>query len=146
MPPGAWWASGDFTDVDAILVAWHERQIGAHLDQLRARRARPGAPLERPVAVLEAYPTNAHRSDHHGAELSAMLHGGERVQHAQAQLVHLVRDLLVDAADVGEVRTDVPPDELAVYCVHALAAAGRLGSGAAIRRLVSVTEAGLEPR
>ena len=135
-----------FPDVDAILVAWHERQIRRHLDQLRALRTRPGTPLEHLAAVLGAYATNSRRSDHHGAELSAMLHGGEHVQQAQAQLVHLVRDLLVEAADAGEVRTDVPPDELAVYCVHALAAAGRLPSEAAVRRLVSVTLAGLASR
>jgi len=41
-----------FPDVDAILHAWHERQIAGHLAQLAAARDRPGARLE---AVLRTY-------------------------------------------------------------------------------------------
>jgi hypothetical protein len=43
------------------------------------------------------------------------------------------------------VRDDVPIDELAAYCLHALGAAGDLPSKSAVRRLVSVVLAGLEP-
>jgi hypothetical protein len=55
----------------------------------------------------------------------------------------MVRDLVADGARSGAVRADVPPDELAAYCLHALAAAGGLPSVAAARRLVTVTLAGL---
>jgi hypothetical protein len=44
------------------------------------------------------------------------------------------------------VRDDIGPDELANYCVHALTAAGSLPSTAAVRRLVTVTLAGLRPQ
>lgn len=37
------------------------------------------------------------------------------------------------------------PEELAALCVHALAAAASLPSGAAVRRLVDVVLAGLRP-
>jgi transcriptional regulator SbtR-like protein len=57
----------------------------------------------------------------------------------------MVRDLLSKAAATGDVRDDAAPDELASYCLHALAAAGRLPSKAAVRRLVTVTLAGLRP-
>ena len=40
-------------------------------------------------------------------------------------------------------RTDIEPAELAAYCLHALSAAATLPSPAAVRRLVSVTLAGL---
>jgi hypothetical protein len=43
------------------------------------------------------------------------------------------------------VRRDIPPDEMANYCHHALSAAGTLPSQAAIQRLVTVTLAGLRP-
>jgi hypothetical protein len=43
----------------------------------------------------------------------------------------------------GDVRDDIPPDELASYCINALAAARSLSSKAAVRRLVMVTLAGL---
>jgi hypothetical protein len=39
----------------------------------------------------------------------------------------------------------VAPDELASHCLHALAAAGSLPSKSAVRRLVTVTLAGLRP-
>ena len=55
----------------------------------------------------------------------------------------LVRDLIADAASAGAVRADVAADELAIYCLNALMAAGRLPSKAAVRRLVLVTLSGL---
>ena len=55
----------------------------------------------------------------------------------------MIRDLLAEAAGAGVVRTDVGPDELAAYCQHALRAATGLRSGAAVRRLVTVTLTGL---
>jgi hypothetical protein len=55
----------------------------------------------------------------------------------------MIRDLLTEAVATGEVRNDVAPDELASYCLHALAAAGSLPSKAAVQRLVTVTLAGL---
>lgn len=38
----------------------------------------------------------------------------------------MVCDLVAEAAQAGDIRDDVPPEELAVYCPHALGAAGRL--------------------
>lgn len=57
----------------------------------------------------------------------------------------MLKDLLTKAAAAGHVRDDVAPGELASYCLHALAAAGSLPSEAAVRRLVTVTLAGLRP-
>ncbi|MGW0773715.1 hypothetical protein ACWD01_08695 [Streptomyces sp. NPDC002835] len=48
-------------------------------------------------------------------------------------------------ARTGELRDDVPADEPAGYCLHALTAAGALRSKAAVRRLVTVTLSGLRP-
>jgi hypothetical protein len=53
--------------------------------------------------------------------------------------------LIADAAGRNEVRTDVPPAELAAYCLNALGAAGALPSKAAADRLVTVVMAGLAP-
>jgi hypothetical protein len=55
----------------------------------------------------------------------------------------LLRGLLSEAAAAGDIRKDVPPDELATYCLHSLTAAGRLASKPAVQRLVKVTMAGL---
>ncbi len=57
----------------------------------------------------------------------------------------MIRDLLAEGAKTGKLRDDVAPSELASYCLHALAAASSLPSKAAVRRLVTVTLAGLRP-
>jgi AcrR family transcriptional regulator len=135
-----------FPDVEAILLAWHERKISGHLEQLAEVRDRVGDARQRLEAVLEAYAMIAHESHgHHDAELAAFLHRDEQVARAEHQLRDMVRELISDAAAVGEARDDVSPDELASYCLHALAAASSLPSRAAVRRLVSVTLAGLRP-
>ena len=133
-----------FPDVDAILLAWHERQVSGHLAELAAVRDQAGDAYERLEAVLEAYALIRHRSHrHHDTELMTFLHRDEHVDRAQQHLGDLIRDLLAEAATTGAVRNDVAPDELASYCVHALATAGRLPSKAAVHRLVTVILAGL---
>jgi hypothetical protein len=74
-----------------------------------------------------------------------MLHRGEHVAAARQQLQALVSDLITACADVGEITADIPADELASYCLHALGAASSLPSQEAVRRLVTVTLAGLHP-
>jgi AcrR family transcriptional regulator len=133
-----------FPDVEAILLAWHERQIAEHLSHLVEVRDGAGDASERLEAVLAAYALSSHDSrGHDHAELAAFLHRHEQVARAQQQLNKIVRDLLTEGAKSGDLRDDIAPDELAVYCTHALGAASSLPSKAAVRRLVKVTLAGL---
>jgi AcrR family transcriptional regulator len=135
-----------FSDVEAILIAWHERQITGHLEYLAEVRDRTGGPSERLEAVLEAYALIAYESHGHRAtELGAFLHRGEQVVRAEQELRNMIRVLLTECAQVGDIRDDVAPGELATYCLHALGAAGSLPSKAAVRRLVTVTLAGMRP-
>ena len=135
-----------FPDVETILLAWHERQITGHLGYLAEVRDQGGEPGQRLEAVLEAYALIAHESHGHpDAELEALLHRGEQVPRARQQLRRMIRDLLAEGAESGDLRDDVGPDELASYCLHALTAASTLPSKAAVRRLVAVILAGLRP-
>jgi AcrR family transcriptional regulator len=135
-----------FPDVDTILFTWHERQISGHLEHLARVRDRAGDPWERLEAVLEAYALISRQSrGHYDRDLAAFLHRDDQVARAQQQLRGMIRDLLSKAAETGAVRGDVAPDELASYCLHALSAASSLPSKTAIRRLVTVTLAGLHP-
>jgi AcrR family transcriptional regulator len=137
-----------FSDIEAILLAWHERQITAHLEHLAKVREQAGDASERLEAVLEAYALISHERfshEHPGPELAALLHRGVHVTGAQQQVHDMIRDLLTEAAEAGDVRDDIAPDELASYCIHAITAAGSLPSKAAVRRLVTVTLAGLRP-
>src|SRR5262245_55035747 len=135
-----------FTDVEAILLAWHDREIGAHLKYLAEVRDQADDAGERLEAVLEAYAFLSHQPHgHQDTGLAAVLHQQDQVAQAQREVHHMFRDLLVAAAKAGKVRDDVPPDELASYCVHALGGAGAQRSKAAVHRIVSVTLAGLRP-
>ena len=137
-----------FSDVEEILLAWHERHVDEHLERLAAARDGAGDARGRLEAVLGAYADLAH--EHHGMEpgvhLAELLHRGEHVDRAQRRLEDLVRGLLADAQETGDVRDDISPEELSSYCLHALAAAHSLPSEAAIQRLVSVILAGLRPQ
>ena len=134
-----------FPDVEAVLQAWHERHISGHLDQLAQARDRTSGPSKRLEAVLQAYAQIAHESHrHHGTEIAAILHRGDHVVRAQQHLHDMIRDLIAEAAQSGDLRDDIGADELATYCLHALTAAGGLRSKAAVHRLVEVTLTGLQ--
>lgn len=135
-----------FSDVDAILHAWHHRQITTHLAQLTEIRDKAGDPGQRLDVVLRAYAHIAHQTRHrHDTEIGRFLHRDEHLADAQRQLHDLVTNLIADAAQAGELRADMPPAELASYCLHALNAAASLPSEAAVGRLVTITLAGLRP-
>jgi AcrR family transcriptional regulator len=129
-----------FPDVEAVLLAWHERQIADHLQHLHEVRERSGD-RERLPAVLEAYALMVRQRP--DTELAALLHGGAHVAQAEQHLIGFLAGLLTEGVGRGEVREDVALKELATYCLYALAAAGSLPSVAAVRRLVQVTLAGV---
>ena len=136
-----------FPDVEAILRAWHDRQITHHLQYLATIRDGAESPGGRLEAVLEAYALIYRESRRHrDTELAAFLHSDTRIARAQRQVHSLIRDLVSDAARAGDVRDDVDSHELAGYCLHALAAAADVQSKAAVRRLVAVTLTGLRAR
>jgi AcrR family transcriptional regulator len=135
-----------FSDVDTILHAWHHRQITTHLAQLTEARDKASDPHQRLEVVLRAYAHIAHRTRHrHDTEIGRFLHRDEHLADAQRQLHDLVANLVADAAHAGALRADMPPAELASYCLHALNAAATLPSEAAVGRLVTITLAGLRP-
>ena len=135
-----------FPDVEAILRAWHQEQITSHLVELAGARDHAG-PGDRLRAVLETYALISHESrGHRDNELAALLHRDEHVAVAETHLRDMIRDLLTEAIETGEVRDDIAASELTNYCLHALTAANSLPSKAAVRRLVGITLAGLRPQ
>ncbi|MGH2753355.1 MAG: TetR/AcrR family transcriptional regulator [Actinomycetota bacterium] len=136
-----------FPNVESILRAWHERRIDDHLQELVAASENRADPFDRLAAVLNAYGLIAHGSrGHRDTELASLMHGHhEGHDRAERQLRQLLRKVLYDAIPTGKVRDDVAVDELVEYCLHSLSAAGRLTSKPAVRRLVDLTIAGLQP-
>ncbi|MEU6848995.1 TetR family transcriptional regulator [Actinacidiphila alni] len=133
-----------FPDVQSILLAWHELHVAAHLDHLRAARDRADGPAARLEAVLSAY-ARITRTRRHDGEVAAFVHRDRQVAAAERQLHDLVRDAVAEAAAAGAARTDIPPGELAAYCLHALAAAAALPTEASVGRLLTATLTGLRP-
>ncbi|UQU67499.1 TetR/AcrR family transcriptional regulator [Couchioplanes caeruleus] len=143
-----------FPDVQAIMVAWHERQVSGHLQQLTEAAASctdAGERLRTILAVYAELSSAGHGHDpdapsnSHAAELAVPLHQAKHVHHARRLLHELVTQAITAAADGGVARDDVPATELATYCLHALGAAGELRSRPARERLVAITLAGLRP-
>lgn len=135
-----------FPDVEAILIAWHERHVAGHLEELTSVARGEGAPRQRFGAVLEAYALITREVGRSATELDVLLHQDQHVVRAKQQLTDLVRDLLAEMAQHGEIRDDLSADDLASYCMHALAAAATMSTEADARRLVTVVIAGLQPR
>ncbi|MFB9309742.1 AcrR family transcriptional regulator [Agromyces hippuratus] len=144
-----------FPDVESVIAAWHERQVSRHLAELEdaSDRAQPSRRLE---AVLEVYAL--HHRERADSALAPMLHP-ERVHHrssshghdghvdsAHQHLIDLFTKLIGERVQAGVVRDDIPPRELANYCLHALSAAATLESSAAVHRLCTVVLAGITRR
>ncbi|MEO6411199.1 MAG: hypothetical protein ABIO48_01315 [Pedococcus sp.] len=98
-----------------------------------------GDAWERLESVLLGYAQIARQRGRHGGDLPALIHRGEPVLRAEQQLTDLFGGMLTEVAHAGQLRGDVPPKELAQFCIHALGAAGSLRSEAAVPRLVAVT-------
>jgi AcrR family transcriptional regulator len=134
-----------FPDTEAILLAWHEEQVGRHLEQLAAIRTATPDPVDGLKAVLTAYARIARHRGGHPDDLAGFLHRGSSLESAQLHLMTLVADLIAAAVAVGAVRGDADPTQLASYALHALAAAADTPDEDAMRQLVDVVLAGLRP-
>ena len=72
-----------FPDVEAILLAWHERNTATHLEYLRRLADQAGgSPWAQLVAVLEAYALIRYRHPH-DTELAAFVHRPEQLVRPQ---------------------------------------------------------------
>ena len=136
-----------FPHVEAILAAWHRRHVAGHLARLAEVRDAARSPAARVAAVLDAYAQIARERARHqpGPEVARLVHRKEHMGRLPAELHRLVRDVIAEAAASGDVRADVPADELAAFSIGALDVAPSLRSRAAVDRLVAVTLSGLRP-
>jgi AcrR family transcriptional regulator len=140
-----------FPDVEAIVVAWHERQVGDHLAQLTATAAGTADPGERLRAVLLTLTELSGGRHHvagagHGPDLAVPLHRAEHLHRTRHQLHALLTEVIATAAAAGHVRDDVPATDLAGFAAHALGAAADLPATRSARaRLVALTLAALAP-
>ncbi|MDP1795028.1 MAG: TetR/AcrR family transcriptional regulator [Acidimicrobiales bacterium] len=131
-----------FPSLDAVLSACHHRQVERHVAELRALGA-PELPGERLALVLRGFAVRTRGTN--PGQIAAAFHAGDHVHHARDQLTEFVAQIIGEAAAAGSARDDVPPPELARYCISALNAAASITSTAGIERLVQVVLAGMQP-
>lgn len=133
-----------FTDIESILVAHHARHVENHLRTLEQLRGEAQPPGTRLTAVTHAYATICfHRGKHSSADIRALVHQGPEIADAERRLHSVFAGLIAEAAAEGLVRTDVGPDELAVYCRRALEAASEARDLDGVGLLVRVVLDGL---
>lgn len=132
-----------FPDVESIILAWHERQVQAHLDELLHIKGQTVGSRQQLEAVLHAYAFLS-RAGHDDADL-ARLHQGGHTGRTRLHLTEFLAEIIQEGKDAGAFRTDLPADELAAFCLHALGAAAELGSHDAVLRLVKVTMDAVQP-
>ena len=130
-----------FPDVETILFAWHERQIARHLAHIEKVAEGASGPVARLTSVLEAYAIIVHA--HHGTGFNAALHRRPGAKQAELTLHRFVSTLIAQATAAGELRADIPADELAHFALAGLAAASQLPTKAAVNRLVLLILSGL---
>ena len=89
-----------FPDVEAILVAWHERHVGGHLEHLSQLATEAGSARARLGAVLEAYAMIMHHR--HEPELSSAIRDGFLTKRREA-----LRSVLDRGVSRGDLRADL---------------------------------------
>lgn len=115
-----------FPSIEAILHAWHQRQIADHVHQLVELGALPSSPADQLRVVLARYAELLHHfaSHHPTGAVGSLLHRTAGLYEAEDQVGALLAEMLVaGAAACDAVRVDVAPDDLAMSCLHSLAAA-----------------------
>ena len=117
-----------FADIQAILTAWHDRVISGHLDHLVAIRDSGGPEQRMPIVPRRTLYSCTGSAATTARSLWHTVHRGVATSNAT---YHKIRrhHRMFDRNCLGRrVRCDTGTDELAVYCVHALAAARSLPS------------------
>lgn len=132
-----------FGDIESILVAWHQRQIGAHMARLHQLRHEQQSPLQAIEAVLLTYGEMTHKQHSHA--LRGLLHAMPHVRHSHEHLRAFVARLIDEAAAAGEIETDLPAAELAAFALAAVEA-DFASSTSGLKRLVGMIVRGLGAR
>jgi AcrR family transcriptional regulator len=128
-----------FGDVEAILTAWHTRQIESHLTALGKIREHAQSPREALEAVLLAYGENMRHS--HGHALGSLMHSLPHARNAHRHLQDLVASIIEDTQREGAIEAKTPANELARYALAAVQAGAP--NRPALTRLVGLVMRGL---
>jgi AcrR family transcriptional regulator len=130
------------SDTAEAVDLWRTQEIDEHLQQLQSV-ADQTPPERRLNAVLERYAVNLQHA--HGDVGVLIPHHGPAVTDAKSTVSTLLRELISAGTARGEVRTDIPVEELVLFAMTSLEAAAQLPSRQAAVRLAQLVEQSLRP-
>jgi AcrR family transcriptional regulator len=117
-----------FPDVESILVAWHERDFGGHLERLRTLSEAEDLTLAQVVEFVcgqrhHHHPHAEHPHASHGEVLGALAHtivgaSGTPPAAIEREVLSLLAQLVTRLVERNQVRADVAPDEVAQWLLH----------------------------
>ncbi len=126
-----------FPDVESILLAWHARDSGDHLDHLASLAKSPEVTLNEVIAFVRVQRERHHRDG--AADLVGTLahalaghHGAAMPEGVEGPIIKALTSIMRELARRDEVRTDLSADELARWVFHAIHAPDDLGSDALV--------------
>lgn len=117
-----------FPDVESILVAWHARDFGGHLERLRTLYEAEDLTLAQVVEFVRGqrhhHPHAEHPHTRHGEMLDALAHtivgaSGTPAAAIEREVLSLLAQLVTRLVERDEVRGDVGPDVAARWLLHA---------------------------
>ncbi|MGH3351996.1 MAG: TetR/AcrR family transcriptional regulator [Nocardioides sp.] len=133
-----------FHGVDEMLVAGHAEHVAQHLAHLEGLRDEGRSAGDGLRAMLQGYARICfHRGTSAATDLQGLVHHGDEHRRNSADLTALFAKAVRGAQESGQVRTDVAPEELAAYSIHALEAADQASAASAVDRLVDLVSEGL---
>lgn len=111
-----------FPDLEAVLKAWHARQVDRHLEQLRGLASAKGSPPDRLLLLMTSFANLANRAAPN-AHLNR-LHEAPNIVAAEIEFAALLAEVIAKGQEDGTFRRDLSADDLACFAVGvALAAA-----------------------
>jgi len=125
-----------FSDLDAVLAAWHERVVSQHLQMVESIAASHDDPSDALRHTLVAYGNMSRRTPDHSH--AGVLHNLSHVTKSHDHLHAHVRKLMQEAVKSGSVRRDIPADELAGFALAAIDNARSAKSERGVERTVDL--------
>ena len=126
-----------FADVEAILLAAHNAEVGSHLQQVHELATDGMPPHRRLEAVLLHHATVVQRRETQSYDaLRALLHTDPGLHAARDELRAVLTELISSSMAAGEVRDDMDAAFLADYCLFALGAGSHSTDAAVPQALV----------
>jgi AcrR family transcriptional regulator len=127
-----------FPDVESILIAWHERDFGHHLEHLRSLSESDTVTLDDFIRFVRHQQRTHHTDRDVIGTLAHAIAGDHSIPDAVETQVHdALAALLGTLASRGELRADLPAETLARWVFHTIHAPHDIDNNAIVELLTA---------